>query len=237
LKQKEGAISMARQQFTGAAGLALPRRAVRVFKERGIFAHPIVSIEHQQLAQRYVLRGLESGGSVGDVGRYVTFGDEEGGALEYLHPVEAIGVNGLHAVVICQALLRVDMLRKGATYETLVTRHWLNPVEDGHRPAMETEILFRGIHGRLELDLRGKDKPQAGRVVPVFYSLAGEPVSIPEKFVPLIRAATKAVNCRNCSHTHYLRKPASGPLTTGAGPTTETAAGDASLAVAQSSDA
>ena len=228
---------MSRQEFTGAAGLALPRRAVRVFKERGIFAHPIVSVERQELAQRYVLRGLESGGSVTDIGRYVTFSDEEGGALEYLHPVEAIGVNGLHAVVICQAFIRVDMLRKGATYETLVTRHWLRLMEDGHRPAMGTEILFRGIHGRLELDLRGKDKAQAGRVVPTFYSLAGEPVPIPQKFLPVIRAATKAVNCRNCSHTHYLRKPASRSLTAGSGPTTETAVGDASLAVAQSGEA
>ena len=66
--------------------------------------------------------------------------------------------------------------------------------------------------GRLELDLRGKDKTQAGRVVPTFYSLAGEPVSIPEKFLPVLRAATKAVNCRNCSHTHYLRKPVTRPV-------------------------
>ena len=35
------------------------------------------------------------------------------------------------------------------------------------------------------------------------------PVPIPDKFLPVIRAATKAVNCRNCSHTHYLRKPVS----------------------------
>ena len=228
---------MSGQQFTGAAGLALPRRAVRVFKELGIFAHPIVSVERQELAQRYVLRGLESGGSVGDIGRYVTFGDEEGHPLEYLHPVEAIGVNGLHAVVICQAFIRVDMLRKGATYETLVTRHWLNPVEDGHRPAMETEVLFRGIHGRLELDLRGKDRSQAGRVVPTFYSLAGEPVSIPEKFLPVLRAATKAVNCKNCSHTHYSRKPVSRPMNDRGSSITETVVSDASLAIAESSEA
>ncbi len=228
---------MAGQQFTGVAGLALPRRAVRILKERGIFGHPIVSVEHQTVAQRYVLRGLESGGSVGDIGRYVTFAHEEGRPLEFLHPVEAIGVNGLHAVVICQALIRVDMVRKGATYETLLTRHWLSAVEDGHRPAMETEILFRGIHGRLELDLRGKDKVQAGSVVPTFYSLAGEPVSIPERFLPVLRAATKAVNCKNCSHTHYLRKPVSRSVNAGAGPTTETAVDDASLAIAQSSEA
>jgi hypothetical protein len=197
---------MARQTFSGASGLALPRRAVRILKERGIFAHPLLTVEHQQVAQRYVLRGLESGGSVGDVGRYVTFADEEGRPLEYLHPVEAIGVNGLHAVVISQALVRLDMLRKDATYEVLLTKHWMSPVANGQRPAMETKILFRGIHGRLELDLRGKDKAEAGRVTPTFYSLAGETVPIPVEFLPVIRAATKAVNCKNCSHTHYLRK-------------------------------
>lgn len=227
---------MARQHFTGAAGIALPRRAVRILKERGIFAHPIVSVEHQQLAQHYVLRGLESGGCVEDVGRYVTFTDEEGRPLEYLHPVEAIGVNGLHAVVISQALVRLDMLRKGATYETLLTRHWLRAVENGHRPTMETEIMFRGIHGRLELDLRGKDKAQAGRVVPTFYSLAGEPVPIPDKFLPVMRVATKAVNCKGCSHTHYLRKPMSRPMNASGSLSTESAVGGASLVVTQSSE-
>ena len=226
---------MARQEFTGASGLALPRRAVRILKERGVFAHPLLTVEHQQVGQRYVLRGLESGGSVADVGRYVTFADEEGRPLEYLHPVEAIGVNGLHAVVISQALVRLDMLRKGATYEVLLTRHWMSPVANGQRPAMETEILFRGIHGRLELDLRGKDKAEAGRVTPTFYSLAGETVPIPAEFLPVIRAATKAVNCRNCSHTHYLRKPVSRTVNAGGNVMPEDAVALPSLAVAESS--
>jgi len=178
-----------------------------MLKDRGIYAHSVVSVEHQQLAQRYVLRGLESGGSVGDVGRYVTFADEDGQPLEYLHPVEAIGVNGLHAVVISAAFVRVDTLRKGRTYELLITRHSLSSVTDGRRPQLETGILFRGIHGRVELDLSGKDKAQAGNVVPTFYSLAGEVLAIPEKFLPLVRATTKGVNCTGCTHAHYLRKP------------------------------
>lgn len=198
---------MARQNFTGTAGLPLARRAVRMLKHRGIYAHSVVSVEHQQLAQGYVLRGLESGGSTGDVGRYVTFADEGGRPLEYLHPVEAIGVNGLHAVVISAAFVRVDMLRKGRTYELLITQHSLSSVTDGGRPQLETGILFRGIHGRVELDLSGKDKAQAGNVVPTFYSLAGEVIAIPEKFLPLIRATTKGVNCIGCTHAHYLRKP------------------------------
>ena len=132
-----------------------------------------------------MIRGLESGGSAGDVGRYVTFADEDGEPLEYLHPVETIAVNGLHAVVISTAMLRADMLRKGRTYELLITRHWLSSVADGQKPRLESEILFRGIHGRLELDLTAKDKAQAGRVVPTFYSLAGEESAIPDKFLGL----------------------------------------------------
>jgi len=198
---------MTSQKFTGVAGLPLSRRAVRVLKDRGIFAHSLVSIEHQQLAHRYVMRGLESGGCAGDVGRYVTFAGDDGEPLEYLHPVEAIGVNGLHAVVISPAMVRVDMLRKGRTYELLITRHALTPTQDGRRPQLETSVLFRGIHGRLELDLSGKDKPQAGNVVPTFYSLAGEPIAPPEKFLPVLCATTNGVNCSACAHAHYLRKP------------------------------
>jgi hypothetical protein len=59
----------------------------------------------------------------------------------------------------------------------------------------------------LELDLNGKEKAQAGSVVPTFYSLAGEVSAIPEKFLALVRATTRGANCSGCSHMHYLRKP------------------------------
>jgi hypothetical protein len=205
--QKEVTIAVSGQKFSGVLGLPLARRAVRTLRGRGVYAHSLLSVEHQQLAERYVIRGLESGGSAGDVGRYVTFAGENGEPLDYLHPVETIAVNGLHAVVISNSMLRADMLRKGKTYELLITRHWLNFVTNGPKPRMECEIVFRGIHGRLELDLTAKDETQAGRVVPTFYSLAGEESAIPEKFLALVRAATRGVNCSGCSHMHYLRKP------------------------------
>lgn len=198
---------MSSQKFTGISGLPLARRAVRTLKDGGIYAHSLLSVEHQALAKRYVIRGLESGGSVGDIGRYVTFADEDGQSLEYLHPVETIAVNGLHAVVITNAMLRADMLRKGKTYELLVTRHRMSAVTDGKKPRLECEIVFRGVHGRLELDLTAKDKAQAGRVVPLFYSLSGEECAIPNQLLGLVRAATRGVNCRGCSHMHYVRKP------------------------------
>src|SRR5450755_1266374 len=170
---------MKQNRFSDVLGLRLSRQTQRVLKERGIFAHSAVSLEHQNVARRYVVRGLESGGAAGDVGRYVTFTTEDGQPIEWLHPVEAIGVNGLHAVVVAPVLVRVEMLRTGRTYELLITRHRSGIASDGKRPPLETKVLFRGIHGRLELDLSGKDKSQAGAVLPVFYSFAGEEVTIP----------------------------------------------------------
>jgi hypothetical protein len=198
---------MKQKRLPDAHGLRLTRQALRVLKERGIFAHSPVSLEHQHLAKRYVVRGLESGGAAGDVGRYVTFTHADGQPVEYLHPVEAIGVNGLHAIVVATELVRVEMLRKGRTYELLVTQHRSGIASDGRRPPLETKVLFRGIHGRLELDLSGKDKSQAGAVLPVFYSVAGEEVTIPRRFHAAVRAITKAVNCVGCSHCHFSRAP------------------------------
>lgn len=198
---------MKQNRFIGVTGLRLSRQALRVLKDRGIFGHSSVSLEHQHLADRYVVRGLESGGAVGDVGRYVTFAREDGQPIEYLHPVEAIGVNGVHAVVVAPAVVRIDMLRKGRTYELLITQHGPSKVANGQRPQLETKILFRGIHGRLELDLPGKDKSQAGAVMPTFYSLGGEEIAIPKQFSQVVRSITKAVNCIGCSHCHYVRAP------------------------------
>ena len=198
---------MKQKQLTGVIGLRLSLQALRVLKDRGIFAHSPVTLLHQHLADRYVVRGLESGGAVGDVGRYITFAGEDGQPIECLHPVEAIGVNGVHAVVIAPALVRIDMLRKGRTYELLITGHRPSKVDNDHRPQLDSRILFRGIHGRLELDLAGKDKAQAGAAMPTFYSLAGEEIAIPKQFRQAVCSIAKAVNCSGCSHSHYVRAP------------------------------
>ena len=198
---------MKQKRFLDVLGLRLTRQALRVLKERGVFAHSPVSLEHQHLAKRYVVRGLESGGAVGDVGRYVTFTQDDGQPIEWLHPVEAIGVNGLHAVIVAPVLVRVEMLRKGRTYELLITQHCPGTTVDGKRPLLETRLLFRGLHGRLDLDLSEKDKDKAGTVLPTFYSRAGEEVRIPKRFRQSVRAMTGAVHCDGCFHCHYVRPP------------------------------
>jgi hypothetical protein len=198
---------MSQKRYLGQPGLRLSRQELRVLKDRGIFAQPALSLEHQHLAKRYVVRGLESGGAVGDLDRYVTFAQPDGQPIEYLHPVDVIGVNGLHAVVIAPALVRVEMLRKERTYELLITQHRPSEVPEGKRPVLESKVLFRGVHGRLELDLSGKDKSQLGAVVPKFYSMAGEEVTLPKRFQEAVRAVTQAVNCIGCSHCHYATAP------------------------------
>src|SRR5271165_4043297 len=127
---------MKQKGFSDVLGRRHSRQALRILKERGIFAHSPVSLEHKHLAKRYVVRGLESGGAAGDVGRYVTFTTEDGQRIEWLHPVEAIGVNGLHAVVVAPILVRVEMLRKRRTYELLITQHRPGLTNDGKRPPL-----------------------------------------------------------------------------------------------------
>jgi hypothetical protein len=46
-----------------------------------------------------------------------------GQPAEYLYPVESIGVNGLHSVVLAPSVVRIEMPRKARTYEVLITQH------------------------------------------------------------------------------------------------------------------
>ena len=63
-------------------GLALPAATLRALKKRGIYCQSSLTLEFQQLARRYVLRGVESGGAVVDMGRYCAYLSKEGGAVE-----------------------------------------------------------------------------------------------------------------------------------------------------------
>ena len=185
-------------------GLNLPGRVRRQLREVGILARTEVGLEHQHLAGRYVIRGVESGGAIREMGHYVTFSGEDGEPLPYLYPIDAIGVNGVHAVVVAPVLVRVEMLRTGRTYELLITSYRIGEAENGRRPPLESQTLFRGVHGYLELELWGKNRESAGLVIPAFYSRGGEHLEVPAKFEPVTRAITKAVACCGCSHCHYL---------------------------------
>src|SRR6266478_2446154 len=189
-------------------GLTLSRRVLRRLNEVGILVQSQVSLEHQHLANRYVVRGIESGGAIKDLGRYVTFCGPEGEPLPYLHPIDAIAVNGVHAVVVAPVLVRIELFRAGRTCQLLITKHEPGKVENGRRPPLENSVLFRGVNGLVDLDLLRLGSDLAGRsVTPEFWSRAGEMLGIPAVFAAAIGAATRGANCIGCSHSHYLATP------------------------------
>jgi hypothetical protein len=145
---------------------------------------------------------------VKDLGRYVTFCGPGGEPLPYLHPIDAIGVNGVHAVVVSPDLVRIELFRASRTCQLLITKHQPGDAEHGRRPPLENRILFRGVNGLVDLDLLRAGGDLAGRsVMPQFWSRGGEVLGIPAVFAAAVVAATNGVTCVGCSHSHYLVTP------------------------------
>lgn len=196
-----------KQNFLAHRGIALARRVLRRLDEVGIFAQPTVSLEHQHLAGRYVMRGIESGGAVKEIGRYVTFCGPDGEPLSYLHPIDAIGVNGVHALVVAPVLVRIELFRAGRTCQLLITKHQPGKVENGRRPPLENIVLFRGVNGFLDGEPIGKEDHLSASAMPRFWSRSGEERDIPPAFMAAVRGATTGTTCVGCSHTHCLVAP------------------------------
>jgi hypothetical protein len=188
----------------GRQGLRLPPITLKCLRTAGIYCQPSISIEHQHLARKYVLRGVESGGAVAELGAYASFVDEQGDVLPWLQRVDSIGVNGVHAIVVAPVLIRVQMLRIERTYDLLITRHHLAQSRDGQRPRLESSILFYGRKGGLEMELWGKDVAFRGTVCPVFHTRAGERAALPNDFQDAAHRITSAVCCLGCRHCHLL---------------------------------
>ena len=190
-------------------GLPLPQQALRALEKRGIYCQPSISIEHQHLARRYVLRGIESGGAVADMGHYCGYLDADGSPVACLQRIDSISGNGRHAIVIAPELMRVEMLRTGHTYELAITRLWLRSVDGHTRPVIATAPVVRGHHGTLDVVLwNSENKALRGRVAPIFYTMAGEELNLPKQFAEVIRKITGAVACVGCKHTHIAVAPA-----------------------------
>ena len=198
------------RELLARQGLRFPVIILRHLRSAGIYCQPTVSIEHQHLAKRYVLRGVESGGAVTDLGAYASFTDEHGNALAWLQRVDTVGVNGVHAIVVAPVLVRVEMLRVQRTYDVLITRHDLQTNGEGQRPRLESSILFYGRRGTLEMELWGKDGAFRGAVCPAFFSRSGEALPVPDEFQEAVTRISAAVCCIGCRHCHLLQPKAIG---------------------------
>jgi len=209
------------------------RRIERRLQEVGVLCQPEVSLQYQTLAKRSVLRGVESGGAIKEIGRYVTFCDARGERIAWLQPVDSVGVNGRHAVVIAPGLVSVEVFRVRNTYDVLVVKYDVLQPTEGARGRIEARVLFRGRQGNLPLDLTGDEKGMAGQIVPEFFNKAGERVEIPPEFVRGLKAAVRGANCVGCTHQHYLTAPKPKPVTNAVAqaPDGEPAVGEHAIAV------
>jgi hypothetical protein len=184
-------------------GIPLGGSALRALEKRGIYCQTSISVEHQHLAKRYVLRGIESGGAVSDMGRYCAYIDADGHPIPWLQPIDSISGNGRHAVVVALEFVRIEMFRIGQTYELAITRHTLQ-IQDGRsKPQIASALVFRGREGTLSLDLWAQEnRLLRGTITPSFYSDAGELREIPRRFEEAAKGVTAALNCVACKHVH-----------------------------------
>src|ERR1700691_6151044 len=104
-------------------GLTFTPTVINRLRVLAIYGRPQLSLEHQGRAKRYVVRGVESGGAVEDLGYYVAFAGEHGEALPWLQTLDWLTLNGTHAIILAPVLARIEMLRIGRTYDLCITRH------------------------------------------------------------------------------------------------------------------
>jgi hypothetical protein len=178
-----------------ATRLVLPQSMLRQLESGGIFCQTWVTAERQARADRWVLRGVESGGATKEVGRYVSFFSPDGKRVAWLQRMDRISSNGVHAVVIAPELVSVEMARVGQTYQLLIVRHCVGRMQT-RRPEIESAILFRGIDGQLPDPLRAQG------LAPEFFTRSGEIKPIPAGFIEAVRLVSAGAACVHCKHCH-----------------------------------
>ncbi len=179
--------------------LVLPKPMMAKLASLGIYCQTCVTAERQDRAKRWVLRGVESGGSVKEFGRYISFFAADGSRMEWLQKADRIGANGVHAVVIGEELVGVEMARVGETYQLVISRHQLGkPKTEGKRPPVESSIIFRGVDGQLPEKLRKQG------LAPAFLTRSGEVRAVPVELLEAVKLVAAGVSCLNCRHVHGL---------------------------------
>jgi hypothetical protein len=207
-KSRQKQLQMDRSLYA-LHGLSLPRATIKALQKRGIYCTPGVSVEHQHLAKRYVLRGVESGGAVVDMGRACAFLAPDGQPLPWLQSIDSLAVNGRHAIYLADSFIRVEMLRVIRTYELAITLHTLSLSPERTRPAISSKTIFRGRDGAAARDLwKEENRALRGEIAPDFRSRGGEKTALPMHLELAVRGITAAVCCIGCRHTHVGVPPA-----------------------------
>lgn len=198
-----------RHPRNGRHELPLHQSVLTALRKRGIYCEPGVTVEHQHLAKRYVLRGVECGGAVADMGRACAFVSRHGTPLPWLQTINSISVNGRHAVFVADEMVRLEMLRVANTCNLVISRLRLSEELAAPRPTIASSIVFRGHDGTLPVDLwKPEHRPIRGTTVPTFYTRSGEVLALPAAFLDAIGRLTEKVCCFGCRHVHVGTSPA-----------------------------
>jgi hypothetical protein len=178
--------------------LVLPKAMLRRLDSAGIYCQTWVTVERQAQADRWVLRGVESGGANREVGRFIAFFAPDGRQLQWLQKLDRIGGNGAHSVVVAAEFVSVEAARVDQTYQVLIVRHRVGGADPGKRPKAESTALFHGIDGHLPSELLKQG------LSPEFFTRGGEVRPIPVEFRQAVQLVVAGVNCANCRHSHGL---------------------------------
>ena len=179
--------------------LILPKPFMAKLDSLGIYCQTWVTAERQDRAKRWVLRGVESGGSAKEFGRYISFFAADGSRTEWLQKADRIGANGVHAIVIGEVLVAIEIARVDDTYQMVIARHQLGKsTKEGKRPPVESTVLFRGVDGQLSEKLRKQG------LAPAFLTRSGEVKAVPSEFLEATKLVAAGVSCANCRHVHGL---------------------------------
>jgi hypothetical protein len=191
------------RELLARLGLRFPATTLKRLRSAGIFCQPSVSIEYQRDARSYLLRALESGGAIAELGAYCGFVDGDGSELTWSERVDNLAVNGLHAIVIAPVLVRLEMVRNRLTYDLLITLHSLTNVSPKQRPKIESSIIFHGSGSVMAVGNHAEPR----KVCPPFYSHSREGFAVPSQFRDAVQRMAGAVWCAGCRHCHLSQAP------------------------------
>ncbi|MEQ1887510.1 MAG: hypothetical protein ABL967_20805, partial [Bryobacteraceae bacterium] len=110
----------------------------------------------------------------------------------------------VHAIVIGEVLIGVEMARVEDTYQLMIAKYELGKAKaERKRPLVESSVIFRGMDGQLPEKLRKQG------LAPAFLTRSGEVKVVPSEYLEAVKLVAAGVSCANCKHVHGLVSGAS----------------------------
>ena len=124
--------------------------------------------------------------------------------LPWLQRVQNFLPNGMHAVIVGDEFVRVEMFRFENTYDLLITTHWLERSETAKRRNCEARFCFSAATAFLKPSYGARTRPFGGGAMPHFLTRSGEPGPPEPLWTDATLKVTEAVCCCGCRHSHLL---------------------------------